>query len=75
MWRSVQKIFSDPGMKLVGASKEITDWREGWDQDELIRFGATRNLEMIFVMSKSQHQNGVMESVVKQVKAVQKSLV
>ena len=51
------------------------DWREGWDQDKLIRFGASRNLEWIFVMSNSQHQNRVTEVMVKQVKGVQKSLV
>ena len=70
----VQKIISDPGTQLVGASRELTEWRNGWDTAELVRFGATKNLEWEFVMADSQHQNGVTESMVKQVKAVQKSL-
>ena len=54
----VQKIVSDPGTQLIGASKDVANWRDGWDTDKLVRFGATRNLEWIFVMADSQHQNG-----------------
>ena len=70
----VQRIISDPGTQLVGASRELTEWRKGWNTDELVRFGATKNLKWDFVMADSQHQNGVTESMIKQVKAVQKSL-
>ena len=70
----VQRIISDPGTQLVGASRELTEWRKGWNTDELVRFGATKNLQWDFVMADSQHQNGVTESMIKQVKAVQKSL-
>ena len=70
----VRKIVSDPGSQLVGASRELSDWRKGWDEEELIKFGATKNLQWDFIMANSQHQNGVTESMVKQVKAVQKSL-
>ena len=67
--------MNSPGHPSSGASKDILDWRNGWDEDELIKFGATNNLEWTFIMAESQHQNGVMESMVKQVKAVQKSLI
>ena len=72
---SVQKIISDPRTQLGGATKEIADWEDGRDQEELIRFGADKSLEWVFVMANSQHQNGVTETLIKQVKGVQKSLV
>ena len=41
----IRKVISDPGTQLVGASREISEWRKGWDENELIRFGASRSLE------------------------------
>ena len=70
----IRKIISDPGTQLVSASREMKEWRKGWDEDELVKFGASRNLEWEFVMANSQHQNGISESMVKQVKGVIKSL-
>ena len=51
--------------------REIKYWRNGQNEDELIKFGVTNNFEWTFIMVDSQHQNGVTESMVKQVKAVQ----
>ena len=70
----VRLIISDPGSQLVGASKELKNWRNGWNQEELEKFGADKGLEWRFIGSNSQHQNGVTESIVKMVKGVQKSM-
>ena len=35
----VRMIISDPGSQLVGASRELSEWRKGWNQDQLVRFG------------------------------------
>ena len=70
----VKTIISDPGSQLVRASKELSDWRHGWDQGELVRFGATKGLEWKFILANSQHQNGAAEIMVKMVKNVQRSL-
>ena len=70
----VRRIISDPGSQLVRASKELTEWRQGWDQNQLIRFGASKGLDWKFIMANSQHQNGAAEVMVKMVKSIQKSL-
>ena len=31
----VRIIISDPGTQLVGASKELIEWRNSWDQEQL----------------------------------------
>ena len=71
----VRKIISDPGTQLVGASKEILDWRKGWDEEQLIRFGAERGLEWETISANSQHQNGVTEILINLVKVVRKSII
>ena len=70
----VRIIISDPGSQLVGASKELVEWRKGWDQEELNRFGASKGIEWNFIMPASQHQNGAAESLVKFSKGVLKSM-
>ena len=69
----VRTIISDPGSQLVRASKDLTAWRQGWNQDELIRFGTPKGLDWKFIMANSQHQNGTAEVMAKMVKSVQKS--
>ena len=66
-------IISDPGSQLRGADREITEWRNGWNKDLLVRFGAARGLDWKFVMPSSQHQNGAAEILIKMVKGVMKS--
>ena len=70
----VAQIISDPGTNLQGAANELQKVRRGWDEAELIRYGAETGLEWKFVMAASQHQNGVTESLVKVVKGVMSSL-
>ena len=70
----ISLIVSDPGTQLVGANNELKEVRRGWDQDELIRFGAKNGLEWRFTMASSPHQNGVTEILVKMVKGVMASL-
>lgn len=70
----IQTIISDPGTNLVGASREMADWRRSWDQAMLDRFGAKHGIQWITVMADSQHQNGVTEIMIKLAKSVMKSL-
>ena len=69
----VKLIISDCGSNLLAASKELHEWHRGWDKAELIRFGASRNLEWEFVMPASQHQNGSAEVMIKYVKGIKAS--
>ena len=52
--RDVRLVISDPGTQLVGADKELKKWRQGWDIDKLIRYGAEKSLDWRFVMASSQ---------------------
>jgi len=70
----VRKIISDPGTQLVGASREMSEWRKGWSIDQLTRFGASKGLEWVTVMASSHHQAGAVEVMVKLVKGVKKTL-
>ena len=70
----IKLIISDPGSQLKGANREFKEYREGWDEAELIRFGAKCGLEWQFTMPSSPHQNGVTEIMVKMVKGVTKAL-
>ena len=71
----VKMIISDPGSQLVGASRELADWRKGWNMGDLTRFGADKGLEWKTIMPNSQHQNGAAEVMIKMVKGVKKTLV
>ena len=70
----IKLVVSDPGSQLKGCSKELSSWRRGWNEEQLVRFGATRGLTWNFVMAASQHQNGPAESMIKLTKGVRKSL-
>ena len=69
----VRTIVSDPGSQLVAASKELSEWRRGWDQEQLVRFGSSKNLEWMFTRANSPHQNGISEIMVKMAKGVKKT--
>ena len=69
----VQLIISDPGTQLKGANKELITWRNSWDHNSLIRFGAERGIEWLFIMPDAQHQNGSAEIMVKLVKGVKQA--
>ena len=70
----IKTIISDPGTNLVGAAKELRQWRQGWDEAMLVRHGAKVGLEWVNIMAASQHQNGMSEIMIKLSKAVLKSL-
>ena len=36
----IRTVISDPGSQLVGAANELSSWRKGWSEAELIEFGA-----------------------------------
>ena len=72
---NVRIMFSDPGSQLMGASRELSEWRRGWDMDQLERFGASRGLEWKTAMPNAQHQNGASEAMVKMVKGIMKTMV
>ena len=61
----VHLIVSDPGTQLTGAARELQQVRQGWDEEELVRFGAKTGLQWSFTMAASPHQNGVTEILVK----------
>ena len=71
----IKMIISDPGSQLVAASKELSEWRNGWDMNQLLSFGASRGLEWRLIMPDSQHQSGASEILVKMVKGVKSSLI
>ena len=52
----------------------MKEYREGWNEDELVRFGASHCLDWQFTMPSSPHQNGVTEIMVKLVKGVMSAL-
>ena len=70
----IKLIILDPGSNLVGAAREMAEWRAGWDLDTLTRFGAERGLEFQTIMAASQHQNGMSEVLIKLSKSVMKTL-
>ena len=50
-------------------------WRQNWDEDQLAEMGATKVIEFKFISADSQHQNGICESMVRQVKRAMKSAI
>ena len=52
----------------------MIEWRKGWDQEQLDRYGASKGLQWSFIMPASQHQNGAAESLIKFSKGVLKAL-
>ena len=70
----VQMIVSDPGTQLKGAARELQQVRQGWDEEELVRFGAKTGLEWSFTRAASPHQKGVTEIMVKLAKGVMNSM-
>ena len=68
----VRLIHSDPRTQLVGATRELKEWRQGWKQEELTAFGSERQLEWIFIGSNSQHQNGIIKCIIKMIKGAKK---
>jgi hypothetical protein len=45
----VRLIISDPGSQQKGANKELISWRKDWDEQMLVRFGAEKSLEWLFI--------------------------
>ena len=70
----IDLLVSDPGTQLKGADNELKEVRQGWSEEELVRFGAKHGIQWKFTMAASAHQNGVTESLVKMVKGVMRSL-
>ena len=40
----VSLIYSDPGTQIVGVSRELCNWRNGWSHEELTTFGLEKQL-------------------------------
>ena len=40
----IQTIISDPGSNLIGAAREMKEWRSTWDTGMLDRFGAEHGI-------------------------------
>ena len=71
---NVRMITSDPGSQLIGASKELSEWRRGWSKAELASYGAKEGFQWNFISANSQHQNGGAEVLIKLSKGVIKAL-
>ena len=71
---SVKTIVSDPGSQLIGADKEMKQWRKGWSEVELVEFGSKNGIDWHFIPANSQHQNGGAEVMVKMAKSAMKAL-
>ena len=69
---NVVPMISDPGSQLKGGDKELISWKKDWDEQMLVRFGAEKSMDWLFIMPDSQHQNGAAEVMVKMVKGVKK---
>ena len=70
---NVGRIVSDRGTNLISASKELKEWRKGWNESDLVKFGAKQGIEWNFVMPASQHQNGSSEVMIRYVKGIKES--
>ena len=70
----IDSITSDPGTQLQGANNELKEVRQGWSEEELVRFGAKNGIDWKFTMAAAPHQNGVTEILVKMVKGVMGSM-
>ena len=71
---NIHTIISDQGTNLLGAAREMKEWRSGWNLEMLQRFGAEKGIQWITISANSQHQNGISESMVKVSKTVLRSL-
>ena len=71
---NIKTITSDPGSQLLGASRELREWRKGWSDAELAGFCAKEGIDWRFIMASSQHQNGGAEVLIKLAKGVMKSI-
>ena len=63
-----QKIFSDNGKNLVGASNELKEVIKGLDWNEIKNYGADKGTEWIFSPANAPWYNGATEALVKSVK-------
>lgn len=63
-----QKMFSDKGSQLVGASKELISIVKGLDWNEIQRYGYKHGLEWSFSPGNAPWYNGAAEALVKSVK-------
>jgi len=70
----IKMIICNPGTNLVRASNLFAEWRKGWEQENLMQFGAKKGLEFQFIMANSPYQNGISKIIIKFSKLVLKSL-
>ena len=63
-----QKIFSDNGTNLVGASNELKQAIQGLDWKEIQNYGIDKGTEWIFSPGDAPWYNGATEALVKSVK-------
>ena len=63
-----QKVTSDSGSQLIGASNELKEIIKGLDQQVLKEFGAEEGLEWCFTTPDGPWRNGCSESLIKSIK-------
>ena len=68
-------LLSDNGTQMVGADNELKRMIEGWDENELKEFCASRGMKWQFITPLAPHQNGCSEAMVKSVKIALKKAI
>ena len=75
-YRGYRKLLlSDNGTQMVGADNELKRMIEGWDENELKEFCASRGMKWQFITPLAPHQNGCSEAMVKSVKIALKKAI
>ena len=68
-------ILADPGSQLIAASKEMENWRSNWSNEQLVAFGASKSIQFKFCTADAQWENGVCESMVRNIKRALKTAI
>jgi hypothetical protein len=60
-----REIYSDNGKNFTGASKEIKQWLQEWDQEELSAAVKPWGVTWHFNPAEASHRGGVFESLIR----------
>ena len=71
---STQQVWSDHGTNLVGASNEIKQVLENLDENKIARSLSSRGVKWKFSPTRSPHQSGVWEVMIREVKRLLKAI-
>jgi transposase InsO family protein len=69
-----REIYSDNGTNFTGASKEIRQWVQEWDQQELSAAVKPWGLTWHFNSAEAFHRGGVFESLIRSCRQILESI-